>query len=52
MAQSCEKDSRHHWSVWDTRSFLELYEKRNWQVLEYLDVEGYELHEFTVILRK
>jgi len=45
-------DYRHHWTVWDTRSFLELCEKRNWNVLEYQDVAGYDLHEFTIIISK
>ena len=44
-------DFRHHWSVWDTNSFLDLCEKLNWDVLEYADVSE-QGNDFTVILKK
>jgi ubiquinone/menaquinone biosynthesis C-methylase UbiE len=43
-------DFSHHWSVWNTQSFLELCHKMNWDVIDYKDINNEE-SEFTVILK-
>jgi SAM-dependent methyltransferase len=43
-------DYSHHWSVWNTQSFLELCHKLDWNVIDYKDIieEG---NEFTIVIR-
>jgi len=45
-------DFEHHWSVWNTTAFIELCEKMNWSIVDFLDVDEQQGHEFTVLLRK
>jgi hypothetical protein len=43
-------DFTHHWSVWNTQSFLELCNNMNWNVIDYNDINE-EGSEFTIILK-
>lgn len=45
-------DFGHHWSVWDTNTFLELCTKKEWNVINHMDLKGEKVNEFTVILKK
>lgn len=45
-------DHEHHWSVWDTGTFLDLCRHNNWKLEEYKDIDGYTGNDFTIILRK
>jgi SAM-dependent methyltransferase len=45
-------DYGHHWSVWDTKSFMEFCNLMGWNIVDYQDTNKESDNEFTVILKK
>jgi SAM-dependent methyltransferase len=46
------EDDHHHWSVWDTKSFLELCEELKLNVVEYLDKDDRYGNGFVIVIKK
>lgn len=46
------EDDHHHWSVWTTKSFLDLCKMMNWNVIDYYDVDDRHKNSFIVIIKK
>ncbi len=45
-------DFGHHWSVWDTKTFLDFCKRMSWDVVDYKDPNSNTDNEFIIILKK
>lgn len=46
------EDDHHHWTVWNTESFLDLCKAMKWNVIEYQDVDDKVGNGFTIVIQK
>lgn len=46
------EDDHHHWTVWNTESFLELCKNLKLDVVEYQDVDDKVSNGFTIVIKK
>lgn len=47
-----KEDDHHHWSVWDTKAFLDLAKTNKWNVVDYRDVDDKAGNGFTIVIKK
>jgi SAM-dependent methyltransferase len=45
-------DDHHHWTVWNTESFLELCKQMQWRVVKYQDIDDKVGNGFTIVIQK